>query len=90
VARAINRRFGRRILFTEANVPYNAGAVLLCKDAFEGLDTMEKLIDPNERGDLIGRIIAEAELESSTSGNSKLVGASRQSTKSQSPHYQIY
>ena len=84
---AINRRFGRRILFTEANVPYNAG-VFYCKDAFEGLDTMEKLIDPNERGDLIGRIIAEAELEIGTLGNSKLVGASHQSTKSQSTNYQ--
>ena len=59
---AINRRFGRRILFTESNVPYAAG-VFYCKDAFEGLDTMEKLIDPNERGDLIGRIVAEAEAE---------------------------
>ncbi len=59
---AINRRFGRRILFTESNVPYDSG-VFYCKDAFEGLDTMEKLIDPNERGDLIGRIIAEAEAE---------------------------
>ncbi|MFN8594877.1 MAG: methionine synthase [Anaerolineae bacterium] len=59
---AINRRFGRRILFTESNVPYDAG-VFYCKDAFEGLDTMEKLIDPSERGDLIGRIIAEAEAE---------------------------
>ena len=43
---AINRRFGRRILFTESGAPYDSG-VFYCKDAFEGLDTMEKLIDPS-------------------------------------------
>lgn len=59
---AINRRFGRRILFTESGAPYASG-VFYCKDAFEGLDTMEKLIDPNERGDFVGQIIAEAEAE---------------------------
>jgi 5-methyltetrahydrofolate--homocysteine methyltransferase len=53
---AINRRFGRRILFTESGAPYDSG-VFYCKDAFEGLDTMEKLIDPAERGDLVGRIM---------------------------------
>lgn len=65
---AINRRFGRRILFTDSGAPYDAG-VFYCKDAFEGLATIEQLIDPAERGDLIGRIIAEAELEV---GSSKL------------------
>jgi 5-methyltetrahydrofolate--homocysteine methyltransferase len=68
---AINRRFGRRILFTESGAPYDAG-VFYCKDAFEGLDTMEKLIDPAERGDLIGRIIAEAEAEVGKLESSKL------------------
>ncbi|HEY4690193.1 MAG TPA: methionine synthase [Anaerolineae bacterium] len=59
---AINRRFGRRILFTESGEAYSSG-VFYCKDAFEGLDTMEKLIDPNERGDFVGRIIEEARAE---------------------------
>jgi len=62
---AINRRFGRRILFTESGAPYDSG-VFYCKDAFEGLDTMEKLIDPAERGDLIGQIIKEANAEVGT------------------------
>ncbi len=62
---AINRRFGRRILFTEAGSPYDSG-VFYCKDAFEGLDTMEQLIDPAERGDLVGRIIEEANAEVGT------------------------
>ncbi len=59
---AINRKFGRRILFTESGQPYAPG-VFYCKDAFEGLASMEKLIDPNERGDFVGRITEEAKLE---------------------------
>ena len=75
---AINRRFGRRILFTESGAPYEPG-VFYCKDAFEGLDTMEKLIDPSERGDFVGRIIAEAEKEV---GSSKLEVGGASSTRS--------
>ena len=56
---AINRKFGRRILFVEDGVPYEPG-VFYCKDAFEGLETLDKLIDPLERGDFVGRVIAEA------------------------------
>ncbi len=56
---AINRKFGRRILFTESGAPYEYG-VFYCKDAFEGLDVMEKLIDVNERGDFVGKIMQEA------------------------------
>ncbi|MDQ6828617.1 MAG: homocysteine S-methyltransferase family protein, partial [Gemmatimonadota bacterium] len=40
---AINRRFGRRALFVDGERPYAPG-VFYCKDAFEGLDTMEALI----------------------------------------------
>jgi 5-methyltetrahydrofolate--homocysteine methyltransferase len=40
---AINRRFGRRINWTEAEEIYEPG-VFYCKDAFEGLETMESLI----------------------------------------------
>ncbi len=59
---AINRKFGRRILFTESGAPYEPG-VFYCKDAFEGLDTVGKLADPTERGDFVGRIIAEAQAQ---------------------------
>ena len=41
---AINRRFGRRALFVETERPYESG-VFYCKDAFEGLETMDKLQD---------------------------------------------
>jgi 5-methyltetrahydrofolate--homocysteine methyltransferase len=39
---AINRRFGRRALFVEGERPYAPG-VFYCKDAFEGLDSMDSL-----------------------------------------------
>lgn len=41
---AINRKFGRRILFLDdSNEPYEAG-VFYCKDAFEGLEVMDTLV----------------------------------------------
>ncbi len=42
---AINERFGRRILMTEAG-HYYEGGVFYCKDAFEGLNTLDKIGDP--------------------------------------------
>jgi 5-methyltetrahydrofolate--homocysteine methyltransferase len=59
---AINRRFGRRILFTEDGSPYEPG-VFYSKDAFEGLETMDSLIDPQRKPGLLQRIRAEADLE---------------------------
>ncbi len=46
---AINRRFGRRALFVEGERHYGSG-VFYCKDAFEGLETMDVLQDPKKRG----------------------------------------
>ena len=45
---AINRRFGRRALFVEGERAYDSG-VFYCKDAFEGLETMDALQDPKKR-----------------------------------------
>jgi 5-methyltetrahydrofolate--homocysteine methyltransferase len=57
---AINRKFGRRILFLdESKQPYTPG-VFYCKDAFEGLSVMDKLVDPNERNRFVEEIIEEA------------------------------
>lgn len=59
---AINRRFGRRILFLEeTNAPYAPG-VFYCTDAFEGLAVMDKLISP-DRAQFIEQVITEAEEE---------------------------
>lgn len=59
---AINRRFGRRIHFTEDGASYDPG-VFYCKDAFEGLDTMDQLIDPNRAPAFIKQIRDEADME---------------------------
>jgi 5-methyltetrahydrofolate--homocysteine methyltransferase len=59
---AINRRFGRRILFTEDGNIHEPG-VFYCKDAFEGLETMDQLIVPEKREELLARVLREGDLE---------------------------
>ncbi len=56
---AINRQYGHRILFVEEERPYDAG-VFYCKDAFEGLETMDKLMNPAERAGFVQRVKDEA------------------------------
>ena len=59
---AINRRFGRRILFTDDGTAYEAG-VFYCKDAFEGLERLGQLIDPQRKPALLEQTRKEADLE---------------------------
>ena len=56
---AINRGFGRRILYVDGDRVYEPG-VFYCKDAFEGLDTVDKLLDPAQRSALVARVREEA------------------------------
>jgi 5-methyltetrahydrofolate--homocysteine methyltransferase len=59
---AINRDFGRRILYPhgkESDDVYSPG-VFYCKDAFQGLDTMDALIDGEARRALVTRTHDEA------------------------------
>jgi 5-methyltetrahydrofolate--homocysteine methyltransferase len=56
---AINRRFGWRILYTEDGSLYDPG-VFYCKDAFEGLSTMDALSVPAERELLLEKLQREA------------------------------
>jgi 5-methyltetrahydrofolate--homocysteine methyltransferase len=59
---AINRDFGRRILYPkgkESDELYEPG-VFYCKDAFQGLDTMDALIDGEARAGLVERVRTEA------------------------------
>jgi len=59
---AINRDFGRRTLYPkglDSDEIYEPG-VFYCKDAFQGLDTMDALIDEEARAALLERIRAEA------------------------------
>lgn len=56
---AINRRFGRRALFVEPERAYESG-VFYCKDAFEGLETIDALQDANRRADTIAKLLSDA------------------------------
>jgi 5-methyltetrahydrofolate--homocysteine methyltransferase len=59
---AINRDFGRRMLYPKgkaSNETYDPG-VFYCKDAFQGLDTMDALVDDDARAALVERIRDEA------------------------------
>jgi 5-methyltetrahydrofolate--homocysteine methyltransferase len=56
---AINRNFGRRAALVDGEVFYEPG-VYYCKDAFEGLDTVDALIDTGKAPALVERIKREA------------------------------
>ncbi|GAC1650268.1 MAG: methionine synthase [Gemmatimonadaceae bacterium] len=56
---AINRRFARRALFVDGDRAYAPG-VFYCKDAFEGLETMDALQDDARRGAVIDQLINDA------------------------------
>ncbi len=60
---AINRDFGRRVLYPmgkESDEIYEPG-VIYCKDAFQGLDTMDALVEPEPRAALLEKLRGEAE-----------------------------
>jgi 5-methyltetrahydrofolate--homocysteine methyltransferase len=59
---AINRNFGRRILYpggSESDEIYAPG-VFYCKDAFEGLHVVDQLVDGDARDRLVEKIRTEA------------------------------
>ncbi|HEY5332075.1 MAG TPA: dihydropteroate synthase, partial [Solirubrobacterales bacterium] len=59
---AINRDFGRRTLYPKGRASdevYEPG-VFYCKDAFQGLDTMDALVDSDARAALVERMKNEA------------------------------
>lgn len=59
---AINPHFGSRILFTDTNTLYEPG-VYYCKDAFEGLATMDALSNPEKRQLLKEKIFHDSKYE---------------------------
>jgi 5-methyltetrahydrofolate--homocysteine methyltransferase len=66
---AINRRFGRRALFVEPERAYESG-VFYCKDAFEGLETMDALQGGDgRREEAIAHLLAEARSDAFLHGN---------------------
>jgi 5-methyltetrahydrofolate--homocysteine methyltransferase len=56
---AINRRFGRRALFVEGERHYEPG-VFYCKDAFEGLETMDVLQNAEKRKSFVVKNLDDA------------------------------
>ncbi len=56
---AINRKFGYRTLFLEDRSPY-PGGVYYARDAFEGLDIVEQLLDPKRREQLKTEVLQKA------------------------------
>jgi len=56
---AINRRFGRRAMFVDGERAYGSG-VFYCKDAFEGLETMDRLQDVERRDDFVCKNLEDA------------------------------
>jgi 5-methyltetrahydrofolate--homocysteine methyltransferase len=77
---AINRGFGRRILYLDGQRAYEPG-VFYCKDAFEGLETVDQLLDPDRHDALLTRVREEArvhrerELEKVERRNAAAAGA---------------
>jgi len=59
---AINQRFGRRILLTDEEIFYEPG-VFYCKDAFEGLSTMDALTDSSKKKVLLTKMRQDSEME---------------------------
>ncbi|HNP70938.1 MAG TPA: homocysteine S-methyltransferase family protein [Kouleothrix sp.] len=56
---AINQQYGQRITFVADEEPYAAG-VFYCKDAFEGLETMDKLSNTSARARFVEQTIRDA------------------------------
>jgi 5-methyltetrahydrofolate--homocysteine methyltransferase len=59
---AINRRFGYKTHFAQDGKPY-AGGVFYAKDAFEGLDIVEALVDPARRDGFKEEVLRKATAE---------------------------
>ncbi|MDT8382183.1 MAG: methionine synthase [Brevefilum sp.] len=73
---AINPRFGKRILLTEAGHYYEPG-VFYCKDAFEGLSTMDALMNPGKKVTLIRETHKAADYELGRELSNPRAGARR-------------
>src|SRR3954470_8615437 len=62
---AINRKYGWRTAYVEGTDKLYDGGVFYCRDAFEGLDTMTGLQDPEQRSKLHEKLRREAHLHRS-------------------------
>ncbi len=74
---AINRKYGWRTAYVDGKDTLYEGGVFYCRDAFEGLDTMTGLQQPEERKKLHEKLKREAHLHRSMVA----AGAERASTQ---------
>ena len=87
---AINRRFGRRAMFLDGERAYDSG-VFYCKDAFEGLETMDRLGVADDRAAYIQQLIDDARADKYLSTNvgkdtaSGVTGGARSDTSTDNP-----
>ncbi len=78
---AINERFGRRILRTEDGTLFEPG-VYYCKDAFEGLSTMDALTTPAKKPALLEKIKRESAVEFSLQESASKVNSAEPNHRS--------
>ncbi|ACG71335.1 methionine synthase [Anaeromyxobacter sp. K] len=81
---AINRRFGYRTHFAQDGNPY-AGGVFYAKDAFEGLEVVEALVDPARREALRREVLQKAVAEKSRPAAEPVAQAPARRTGSVAP-----
>ena len=84
---AINRAYGRRIIFVgdeEQKAPYESG-LFYAKDAFEGLEIMDKLSNPEKREPFVAQILREAVDAAETAQRAADDKAQEAASKAQAP-----
>lgn len=92
---AINRSFGRRILFVDEQtpeatpMPYDPG-VFYARDAFEGLDIIDKLTNSQqERNSFVQQIMQEALSERQKKSTASTTSASKNTEEAETPSASI-
>ncbi len=81
---AINRRFGWRMLYTEAGEIFQPG-VFYCKDAFEGLAVMDQLTNSEMRAELLIQLQHSAQQEQDRPDRVRQKGSGKRSKVSPQP-----
>ncbi len=85
---AINRRFGYKTHFAQDGTPY-AGGVFYAKDAFEGLEIVEALVDTAKRDELKHTVLQKAIADRNRPPDAPLPAAPTKRTGSVGPAAKI-
>jgi 5-methyltetrahydrofolate--homocysteine methyltransferase len=81
---AINRRFGYKTHFAQDGAPYGGG-VFYAKDAFEGLEIVQALVDPQKRDALRHEVLQKAIAERNRPADKPLAAAPARRTGQVAP-----